>query len=128
MCIGSKYKYRKIAEAYGSDLIPMKDLLNRYYGCDNTSLFSAITTVPNYRHSMGPDSLQHRFLQEDICSALVPAQELAQLASVTTPVIDALISIFSVITKNDLRSQGRSLACLGLKDMSYKQVFNYVNS
>lgn len=121
-------EFRGIAIAYGSDLIEMKELLNQYYGCDTTSLYSAMTSVPNYRHSKGPDTLQHRFLHEDICSTLVPAQELAQLASIKTPMIDSLISIMSVVTQRDLRKEGRNLASYGLNGLSYNEVFNYVNS
>lgn len=121
-------EFRQIAEAYGSELIAMKDLLNRYYTCDNTSLYSAMTTVPNYKFSLGPDSLQHRFLHEDICATLVPARQLAELAGIRTPVIDGIISIASVITQRDLGGEGRSLESLGLNRMSYKQVFNYLNS
>ncbi len=121
-------EFRNLAELYGSDLISMKDLLNRYYGCDNSSLYKAMTTVPNYQHSMGPDTLNHRFLHEDICSTLVPACELAKLAGLNTPVIDAIISIVTVVTRRQLRSEGRSLESLGLQGMDFKEVFNYVNS
>jgi opine dehydrogenase len=120
-------EFRNLALAYGSELIAMKDLLNRYYGCDNTSLFSAMTTVPNYRHSQGPSSLQHRFLHEDICSTLAPARQLAELAGVKTPVIDSLVNIASVITKRDFEAESRSLRNLGLEGMSFEQVFDYVN-
>ncbi len=120
-------EFARLAYAYGSELISMKDLLNRYYGCDTSSLYAAMTSVPNYRHSMGPDSLQHRFLHEDICSTLVPASSLAKLAGIETPVINGLISIASALTGKDLRSEGRSLALLGLGGMSYKEVFAYVN-
>lgn len=121
-------EFRAIAWAYGSELIAMKDLLNRYYTCDSTSLYTAMTTVPNYQHSMGPESLQHRFLHEDLCSTLVPARHLAELAGLRTPVIDGLLSIASAVTQRDLNSEGRSLASLGLEGKSYKQVFDYVNS
>lgn len=121
-------EFRNIAAAYGSDLIPMKDLLNQYYGCDNSTLYSAMTTVPNYRHSLGPESLQHRFLHEDICSTLVPARQLAQLAGVKTPTLDAIVNLSSVLTKKNLESEGRSLAGLGFGGKNYKQIFDYVNS
>ena len=90
-------------------------------------LFSAMTTVPNYRHSQGPSSLQHRFLHEDICSTLAPARQLAELAGVKTPVIDSLVNIASVITKRDFEAESRSLRNLGLEGMSFEQVFDYVN-
>lgn len=121
-------EFRTIAAAYGSDLIAMKDLLYRYYTCDNTNLYTAMTSVPNYQYSLGPETLQHRFLHEDICSTLVPARQLAELARLRTPIIDAIISIASVVTQRDLSSEGRSLEGLGFKGMSYKQVFDYVNS
>lgn len=120
-------EFASIAGAYGSNLIAMKDLLNNYYTCDSSSLYSAMTSVPNYSYSMAPKTLQHRFLHEDICCTLVPARLLAELAGLKTPVIDAIISIASVLTQRDLRSEGRDLASLGFAGMNYKEVFNYVN-
>ncbi|MBX9686606.1 MAG: NAD/NADP octopine/nopaline dehydrogenase family protein [Candidatus Obscuribacterales bacterium] len=121
-------EFRRLAFAYGSELIAMKDLLDRYYGCDNSSLYSAMTSVPNYRYSLGPDSLEHRFLHEDLCSTLVPAHYLAQLAGIETPVINGLVSIISAITRKNLLAEGRNLTSLGLQQLSYKEVYAYVNS
>lgn len=121
-------EFRAIAAAYGSELIAMKDLLNRYYTCDTTSLYTAMTSVPNYQYSLGPETLQHRFLHEDICSTLVPASQLAVLAGLRAPIIDAIINITSVVTQRDLHAEGRNLGSLGLQGLSYKQVAGYVNS
>lgn len=121
-------EFRAISEAYGSELIEMKELLNCYYTCDTTSLYTAMTTVPNYRYSLGPETLQHRFLHEDICSTLVPARQLAQLAGVKAPIIDAVVNLASVVTQRDLQAEGRTLESLGLAGMTYRQVFSYVNS
>jgi opine dehydrogenase len=120
-------EFRAIAAAYGSDLIAMKDLLDRYYTCDTTNLYTAMTTVPNYRYSLGPETLQHRFLHEYICSTLVPAVQLAELANIKAPIVEALINIAGAVTQRNLKSEGRSLESLGLKGMSYQQVFDYVN-
>lgn len=120
-------EFAAIADAYGSKLIAMKDLLNAYYGADTRSLYTAMTSVPNYRHSLGPDTLEHRFLHEDIVSTLVPASSLAELAGLKTPVIDGIISIISALTQKDLRGQGRRLENLGLAGMSAQEVFAYVN-
>ncbi len=123
-----EHEFRLIAEAYGSELIEMKELLNQYYGCETSSLYSAMTSVPNYRYSQGPSSLQHRFLHEDICSSLVPARQLAALARVKTPMLDSLVNMVSILTCRDLEKEGRSLQDLGLEGMSYEQVYDYVNS
>lgn len=121
-------EFSRIAIAYGSELISMKDLLNRYYTCDTSSLYSAMTSVPNYAYSMAPQTLQHRFLHEDICCTLVPARNLAELAGLKTAVIDSIISIASVLTGRDLHAEGRDLPSLGFAAMSYEEIYNYVNS
>lgn len=125
---GIESEFRNLARAYGAELIAMKDLLNLYYGCDTSSLYAAMTSVPNYRYSMGPDSFEHRFLHEDICSTLVPATALAELAGIRVPLIDALISIISAVTKKNLKAEGRTLEQLGLAGMDAQEVFAYVNS
>lgn len=121
-------EFASIASAYGSKLIAMKDLLNRYYTCDASTLYSAMTSVPNYSYSMAPQTLQHRFLHEDICCTLVPARLLAALAGIKTPVIDAIISIASVLTQKDLSLEGRDLASLGFAGMNYEDVYRYINA
>ena len=112
-------EFRAVAKAYGVELIPMKDLLNRYYGCDTTSLFSAMTSVPNYRDSAAPASLNHRYLNEDVHCTLIPFQELARKARVSVPTVDAVIQFTSLISKSngaDLRP--RSLDILGWSSLS----------
>jgi opine dehydrogenase len=117
-----------IAHAYETSLIPMAELLNRYYGCDTTNLLIAMQTVPNYRHSKGPTSLDHRFITEDVACSLVPLSEFADLAGVNTPMIDSVIALSSVLTKTNLRATGRTLATLGLAEQSYKQIVEGINA
>ncbi len=121
-------EFRALAEAYGSELIPMKDLLDKYYSCDRDSLYSAMTSVPNYSHSFGPDSLQHRYLHEDICATLIPAQQLGDIAGVKTPTITSIVHLISVLVQRDLNSEGRTLAMFGFADKNYEQIFHYVNN
>ncbi len=86
-------EFKAIGQAYGCELIAMKDLLNRYYGCDTTNLYSAMTTVPNYRHSLSPKTLNHRFFYEDVACSLVPFEQLAKLAAKETPILSSMISL-----------------------------------
>jgi opine dehydrogenase len=85
-------------------------------------------TVPNYRHSKGPTSLDHRFITEDVACSLVPLSEFADLAGVNTPMIDSVIALSSVLTKTNLRATGRTLATLGLAEQSYKQIVEGINA
>jgi len=121
-------EFNLLASAYGASLIPMKELLNRYYGCDTTSLHKAMQTVPNYRYSQSPPALDHRFLMEDVNSTLVPVQQFAALAGVKTPVIDSVVTLAGVLTDTDFTATGRSLAQFGLSGLSYEQVHEALNS
>ncbi|MBX9567774.1 MAG: NAD/NADP octopine/nopaline dehydrogenase family protein [Candidatus Obscuribacterales bacterium] len=121
-------EFRAVAEAYGGTLIPMKDLLFRYYGCeDRSTLLTAMQTVPNYKHSQAPATLEHRFLIEDVSCTLVPAQQFARLAGVETPVIDAVVTFACILSGVDCRKVGRSLSKYGLANLNYDQVHTRLN-
>lgn len=121
-------EFRTIAGAYGCDLIPMKDLLDRYYGCDNTNLYTAMTTVPNYRHSLSPKTLNHRFFYEDVACSLVPFEQLARLAGKETPVLSSMISLATCVVGEDFRKTGRTLDSLRLGDLSQSEIVQFLNS
>ena len=104
---------RALAAAYGTTLIPMATLLDRYYGCEPVNLLTAMRTVPTYRHAVAPTALSHRFLREDIACTVGLVQALARVARVPTPTIDAMVHLANVLLGEDLRAGGRDLAALG---------------
>jgi len=120
-------EFQTLAEAYEARLIPMKDLLNRYYGCNTDSLLSAMRTVPNYRHSYAPPVLDHRFLKEDVAQSLVPLQALARKAGLDTPMIDAVISMTSVLSRDNMRATGRTLEKLGWNHLSHREIVDWMH-
>ena len=110
-------EFRELSQAFGADLIPMPELLNRYYGCSTESLLKAMCTVPNYEYSISPDELDHRFLTEDVSCTLVPASELAAKAGVDVPVMNSVITLASVLAGQDLKANGRNLKRLGIAQL-----------
>ncbi len=121
-------EFNLLAAAYDATLVPMKDLLNRYYGCDTTSLHQAMQTVPNYRFSQSPPSLDHRFLVEDVNATLIPLQRFATLAGVKVPVIDSVVTLAGVLTGIDFANTGRTLAQFGFAGMDYEAVREALNA
>lgn len=120
-------EFRAIANAYKTDIIPMKELLNRYYGCDTSGgLLHAMRTVPNYSVSKAPGTLHHRFIEEDVASSLVPARELAAKANVATPIIDSIINISSALVGRRFQQDGRTLAKLGWNEMSHTEILRAI--
>lgn len=121
-------EYRALAEAYETNLIEARQLLKRYYGCETSSLLTAMRSVPNYRDSLAPTTLQTRYLTEDVACTLVPAQALARRAGLVTPVLDSVISLTSVLHGVNYSATGRSLEKLGWGDMSRREILGWMNS
>jgi opine dehydrogenase len=120
-------EFKAVAKSYGTDLIALPDLLNRYYGCTPTDLLTAMRTVPNYRHSLAPRELNHRYLVEDVACTLVPLSELAQKSGIKTPMVDAVITLASVLSGRQLRESGRTLQDLGWASWGQKEVIKWIN-
>lgn len=120
-------EFNAVASRYATSLIPAKELLNRYYGSSTRSLYDALTTVPNYKYSKAPTTLQHRYLIEDVGCTLIPLRQLAELAGVKTPLIDSVICMAGILTDTDFEKEGRTLDKLGLGDKSYEEVWRIVN-
>ncbi len=116
-----------IAHAFDTTLVPMAEVLDRYYGGGHEgTLLSAMHAVPNYRESLAPTTLDHRYVREDVSSTLVLASQLAALAGVATPTIDAVIQLASLLHGSDYRSEGRSLARLGWSGLSAREILERV--
>jgi len=71
---------------------------------------------PN-RWIKAPSSIDHRFFNEDIPFGLVPFSELARVAGVPTPVIDAVILLASAITGKPYRDVGLNVARMGIEGL-----------
>lgn len=119
-------EFRALAHAYEAPLVAMKDLLDRYYGCDATSLLTAMRTVPNYRLSWAPTTLDHRYLKEDVSCTLVPMQQLARKAHVELPVVSSLVQMACDLTGEDLVAHGRTLARLGWERRSHAEILRWI--
>lgn len=121
-------EFRRVAEAYGTELLPAEEWLDRYYGSDRGSLLEAMRSVPNYRTSVAPRSLDHRYLQEDVSCTLVPLRELARVARVETPLADAVVTMASALTGRDFAREGRTLERLGWSGLTRHGILARIQS
>jgi opine dehydrogenase len=115
-------EFQSIAQAYETHVIPMKELLNRYYGCDTTTLLTAVTTVPCYQHFLAPPSLDHRYFFEDISSTLVPLKAFADLAHIKVPMIESIITLSNILHRRNFYQEGRTLEKMGLHHFTQADV------
>lgn len=64
-------------------------------------------------HGMGPVTFDHRYLTEEIPYGLVPVHLLGQLIGVSTPMVDASITLSGLLMDVDYLEEGLTLEKLG---------------
>jgi opine dehydrogenase len=74
----------------------------------------------------GPSDLKHRYVTEDVPYGLVFISSLADLIGVPTPVIKAIITLFSVINQTDYFKEGRTVEKLGIGGLNIQQLNEYL--
>lgn len=81
--------------------------------------FDQFPEMDPFRDVSGPDSLTHRYISEDASTGLCLLWSLARLLELSTPVLDALLALVSVLNGRDYTS-GRTLEALGLGGLDPK--------
>ena len=76
---------------------------------------------------LGPSSLKHRYITEDIPFGLVPMSNLGDKLNVTTPVSDAMIELASVANQVNYWKEGITLEKLGLSGLKPEEILRLVN-
>ena len=79
--------------------------------------------APGFRGIAAQAQLDHRYLTEDVGYSLVFLSDLAARLDVQTPVMDAVITIASVVLARDFRREGkRTVRTLGLEGMTREEL------
>ena len=81
------------------------------------------STAPGFLGIGAQSQLDHRYLTEDVGYSLVFLTDLAARLGVPTPVMDAVITIASVVLARDFRGEAkRTVSTLGLDGLSREQL------
>jgi opine dehydrogenase len=115
-----------VSRAFGNFSIPFLLMLRFRYDAAGQSLYEALKQVKAYQIQMAPENLQHRYITEEVPYGLVPLTELARLAGVPTPGMDAIIQMASMANGVDYRKTGRNVMNLGLAGLDTKKIVQYV--
>lgn len=85
---------------------------------DSGSAYQAIHNSEANFTIKSPPTLDHRYIREDVGYGLVPMAEIGKLLGFKTPVMDALITLASSALAVDFRTDGLTLAKMGLAGVS----------
>jgi len=117
---------RAVASALGVEATPALRWLEMAYGVREPDLYQAIQANPGYQGIRAPESLDHRYITEDVPMSLVPVSSLGVRFGIPTRAIDAIIRTASILCHTDFYGQGRTLERLGLQGLSVAEITRYV--
>lgn len=106
-----------VVKQLGLEPVSLLEWYLRFYGdqgVKGNSLYEVTHTSPIWGPARAPDSLEHRYLTEDLPYGLAPIAELGAQLDVAMPVTNSVITLASAALGRDLRREGRSLAQVGL--------------
>lgn len=120
-------KERKaVGAAFGYTLQPLEDFVEPRGALSWQDIYMKMHGEPSLTPITGPDGIFNRYLTEDCPNGLVPWSELGKLCGVETPVIDSVISVYSVVHEQSWRDLGLKIDKLGLEGMTVGQIREYL--
>jgi opine dehydrogenase len=111
-----------VAAALGIRALTAREWLYLAYSAAGRDLFHAMRANPGYRGIKAPQTLQMRYLEEDVPMSLVPIASVGKMFGVPTPAIDAIIHLASVLNQKDYVAEGRTVERLGIDGLSLREL------
>jgi len=118
-----------IAGAFGSEVDKLSDYFfqmgyTNEAGRDGGTAYSCFHNSEPNRWIKAPDTIDHRFFNEDIPYGLIPLSELGKLAGVATPICNAVIELASIATGKPYRDVGLTAERMGIAGLDTKTLRN----
>lgn len=116
----------QVAKVFDIQAQSAHDWLVCAYGAQGNTLYEAIQNTLGYSDIKAPDTLDHRYIYEDVATSLVPLSALARVANVAVPATDLIIELAYLMTGTDYRLSGRSLKTMGLEYRGVDEILEWV--
>jgi opine dehydrogenase len=111
-----------IAKALEIEVPSIHDFYRVCYGVTGANLYEQVQQVRAYDGIKGPTTLNTRYLFEDIPTGLVPLSGLGRSLGVSTPTMNAVVELGSVLLGRNFWREGRSSEKLGLAGLSSAEI------
>ena len=117
-----------IASSLGIRARTAMEWLSLAYNVRGDTLYEAIQNQTGYFGINAPNTLRHRYISEDVPMSLVPIAALGERYGVSVNGINAIIRLGCILHSTDYWRKGRTLAKLGIKDLSVSELTRFVNN
>lgn len=119
---------KKIGNKLGYHLRPLEDFSGMREGYTWQELYLNTHGNISLTPIKGPVDIFNRYLTEDAPYGLVPWSSIGKLVGVSTPTVDAIVNIYSIIHEKNWWDEGRTTEKLGLSGLTIEQIKEYVKS
>ena len=117
-----------VASALGIRARTAMEWLQLAYNVAGDDLNDAIHNQQGYYGIKAPNTLNHRYIFEDVPMSLVPIAALGERYGVSVNGMDSIIRLGCILHRTDYWRRGRTLDKLGIKDLSVSELTQYVNT
>ena len=111
-----------VASALGIRAQTAMDWLKMAYTTSGDDLHEAIHNQPGYYGIKAPNTLNHRYIFEDVPMSLVPIASLAQRYGVSVRGMESIIRMACIIHRTDYWRRGRTVRKLGIDRLSVTEL------
>lgn len=121
---GIEHEQMAIGKAFGFEIEDAVQCRARrgYFKNETDDLQYQFNTSEVFTQIKGPTSCTARYFTEDISTGLVLWSDLGRVAGVSTPNIDAVITLGSTMLKRDFREEGLNLKKLGFEGATLEEL------
>lgn len=111
-----------VAAALGVRAHTAREWLYLAYDAVGKTLYEALQRNSAYKGISAPQTLNHRYITEDVPTSLVPIASIGEMLGISTPTIKSIIHLASVALGVDYWEQGRTVEKLGIKGLSVREI------
>lgn len=117
-----------LGNSYNIKLLSVMEWLKEAYPQTfHKSLYEVMKNNPAYHEIFAPESLQSRYLLEDIPTGLVPFVGFGEIAGLNMPLCRSIVHISSALLRRNFIDEGRTLDKLGFAGKDVNEILKKVN-
>ncbi len=99
----------EVSKALGCEVISTMEWLSRSYHSEGNNLYERVRDTLAYEAIDAPETLDHRYIFEDIPCGLVPLEALGKILNIDMRYTGLVIDLASALMELDFRETGRNL-------------------
>lgn len=117
-----------LASVFGMRLPPILKWYRLAYEVKGKTLSEAVKENQAYAGVKGQTSLRTRYILEDVPTGLVPMVSLGKMLGVNVSRMETIVKLAEYVLGEDLTSGGRTVANLGLEEMTVSEIQHFLMS